>query len=99
MAMGIHQQRAAQSHSTGAWRKVSIWINMNGFELMENKESMVDILSGFTRRSRQRIWVKEHSTDATRHDRKALTRPTEIVETYDWGILWSTCLLFSHRNN
>lgn len=101
MAIGMHQQRAAQSHNSGAWRKILIYVNMNGLEPMENKESIVDILSGFSRRSFQRIWVNEHSNDATRHDRKALTRPVEIVETYDWDILWmwSTCWLFSHRKN
>ena len=74
MAIGIHQQRVAQSHNSGAWRKILIYVNMNGLEPMENKESIVDILSGFSRRSFQRIWVNEHSNDATRHDRKALTR-------------------------
>ena len=44
-------------------------VNLNGFETTENKESIVDILSGFARRSCQRIWVNEHSNDATGHDR------------------------------
>jgi hypothetical protein len=77
----------ASVHSIGVAFKDAFRNIWNGFDLMENKSSIVEIFIVCTLNRCQRYWEKATASDAFRAAPKAFAKTFEAVEIYDWGAI------------